>query len=96
MGLNDAKQHMVLGASCGALCEDTEITELRPLSQREVEILTLLAAGLTNQGVAERLHVSLHTVRNHTVNIYRKLGVENRSQAVDRARLWGLIVSSLE
>jgi LuxR family maltose regulon positive regulatory protein len=62
-----------------------------PLSERELEILNLLAEGCTNQEIAERLIIALGTVKAHTVNIYRKLNVTRRTQAVARARELGLI-----
>lgn len=55
------------------------------LSEREVEVLRLLAEGLKNQEIADRLVVSLNTVRYHTKNIFEKLGVDNRTAAVARA-----------
>jgi LuxR family maltose regulon positive regulatory protein len=62
-----------------------------PLSERELEIMNLLAEGCTNQEIAERLIIALGTVKAHTVNIYRKLNVTRRTQAVARARELGLI-----
>jgi len=64
---------------------------IEPLSEREIEVLQFLAKGLTNQVVATRLFISLHTVKTHTRNIYNKLGVNNRTQAVDRARTLGIL-----
>ena len=52
---------------------------IEPLSDREIEVLQLIAKGLTNQVVATRLVLSLHTVKTHTRNIYSKLGVNNRT-----------------
>ena len=57
-----------------------------PLSERELEILSLIAEGYTNQEIAERLVITLHTVKKHSSNIYGKLGVRSRTQAVARAR----------
>lgn len=57
-----------------------------PLTEREREILHLLAAGLTNPEIAEHLFISAQTVKKHTGNIYAKLGVHSRMQAVARAR----------
>ncbi len=62
-----------------------------PLSQRELEVLHLVAAGLTNQQVAERLVISIRTVKKHLENIHSKLGVQNRTQAVSHARELGLL-----
>jgi LuxR family maltose regulon positive regulatory protein len=63
---------------------------IEALSEREVQVLHLLAEGLSNREIAERLFVSLSTVKGHTANIYGKLAVNNRTQAVVKARLLGL------
>jgi ATP/maltotriose-dependent transcriptional regulator MalT len=62
-----------------------------PLSEREIEVLSLLASGKTNSEVAGDLFVSVGTVKSHTGNIYRKLGARNRTDALTRARELGLI-----
>jgi DNA-binding NarL/FixJ family response regulator len=62
-----------------------------PLSERELEVLTLLATGKTNSEVARDLFVSVGTVKSHTGNIYRKLSAKNRTEALARAREFGLI-----
>jgi ATP/maltotriose-dependent transcriptional regulator MalT len=62
-----------------------------PWSERELEVLSLLASGKTNSEVAGDLFVSVGTVKSHTGNIYRKLGAKNRAQAVTSARELGLI-----
>ncbi|CAN5683211.1 hypothetical protein BH20ACT12_BH20ACT12_00560 [soil metagenome] len=62
-----------------------------PLSEREIEVLSLLASGKTNSEVAGDLFVSVGTVKSHTGNIYRKLGARNRTEALTRARELGLI-----
>jgi LuxR family maltose regulon positive regulatory protein len=56
------------------------------LSARELEVLRLIDQGLSNQQIAERLTVAQSTVKTHINNIYGKLGVQNRIQAVKRAR----------
>jgi DNA-binding CsgD family transcriptional regulator len=62
-----------------------------PLSERELEVLALLASGKTNSEAAGDLFVSVGTVKSHTGNIYRKLGAKNRAEAVTVARNLGLI-----
>lgn len=57
-----------------------------PLSEREVEVLILLASGRTNAEIARDLFVALGTVKSHVNNIYRKLDAANRAEAVTRAR----------
>jgi LuxR family maltose regulon positive regulatory protein len=57
-----------------------------PLTDREQEILDLLAAGLTNREIADTLAISPETVKKHTGSIYGKLGVSNRTEAAARAR----------
>ena len=66
---------------------ESELVE--PLSERELEVLQLIAEGLTNREIASRLFLSLNTVKAHTRNIYGKLGTHNRTQAVARARALG-------
>jgi predicted ATPase/DNA-binding CsgD family transcriptional regulator len=61
------------------------------LTARESEILALMATGLTNPQIAEQLFIGLGTVKTHTLSIYRKLDVANRSQAIIRAQQLGLI-----
>ena len=61
-----------------------------PLSPREREVLGLLASGATNREIAEQLHLSPHTVKEHTGKLYRKLDVRNRAEAVQRAERLGL------
>jgi LuxR family maltose regulon positive regulatory protein len=62
-----------------------------PLTDREVEVLGLLAAGRSNQRIAEELVVSLDTVKKHVSHVMDKLGVANRTEAVARARELGLL-----
>jgi LuxR family maltose regulon positive regulatory protein len=64
---------------------------VEPVSERELEVLCLIAEGLSNQEIAERLFISVHTVKWHTGNIYGKLGVKNRTQAVTKARSLGVL-----
>ena len=64
---------------------------IEPMSQRELEILRLIADGLTNQEIADRLVLSLPTVKWHTGNLYGKLGINSRTQAVAKARELGIL-----
>jgi len=58
---------------------------VEPLTAREVEILRLIVAGMRNQEIADHLFISLHTVKRHIANVYGKLGVSHRTEAVARA-----------
>jgi DNA-binding NarL/FixJ family response regulator len=62
-----------------------------PLSAREMEVLALLAEGLSNREIAERLYIAPGTVKNHVSNILSKLDVRDRTQAVLRAQEIGLL-----
>jgi LuxR family maltose regulon positive regulatory protein len=61
------------------------------LSDRELEILRLVAAGLTNREAGERLFISDETVKKHLSSIYGKLSVHRRTEAAARARELGLL-----
>jgi two-component system response regulator DesR len=61
------------------------------LSEREREVLGLIAAGSTNREIAAALHLSPHTVKEHTSSLYRKLKAKNRAEAVQRAQRLGLM-----
>ena len=62
-----------------------------PLSQGELEVLKLIAQGLSNQEICERLFLALDTVKGHNRRIFNKLQVERRTEAIARARELGLI-----
>jgi LuxR family maltose regulon positive regulatory protein len=70
---------------------ELETQWVAPLSEREFDVLQLLATRLSSAEIAEELYISANTVRFHTKNIYGKLGVHRRSDAVDRARELGLL-----
>jgi len=61
------------------------------LSEREREVLDLIASGATNREIAERLFLSPHTIKEHTSTLYRKLKARNRAEAVRRAERLGLL-----
>ena len=64
---------------------------IEPLSEREIEVLQLIAEGLTNRQIASRLFLSLNTVKAHTRNIYGKLNVHSRTQAIARSQALGIL-----
>ncbi len=64
---------------------------LDPMTNREIDILCLLAKRLTNKEIADQLNISLATVKRHTINIYHKLDVHKRREAVRKATLLGII-----
>lgn len=61
------------------------------LSKRELEVLELMANGLSNEEIAEKLFVSLNTVKTHTSNIFLKLDVKRRTQAAEKAKRLNII-----
>lgn len=65
--------------------------ELQKLTEREKEVLFLLATGLSNKALAEKLFVSPGTIKTHTLNVYQKMGVANRTSAMLKAVEWGWI-----
>jgi LuxR family maltose regulon positive regulatory protein len=70
---------------------EAQIDIIEPLSERELEVLQLIAEGLTNREIANKLFIALGTVKVHTRNIYGKLGVHSRTQAVTKATVLGLL-----
>ena len=71
----------------------SQLPRAAKLTRREVEVLTLLADGLTNPAIADQLVLTTRTVQNHVSNIYSKLGVNNRTEAVLMAFRSGLVQS---
>ena len=65
----------------------------RGISPRELEVLALMVEGLSNQEIADRLFVSLNTVKTHISNLYQKLAVQRRAQAIRQATDLGLVLS---
>ena len=78
-----------LGAGADRDPDDEAIPD--PLTPREIQVLELLAEGLANKAIAERLAISDQTVKFHVASIYGKLGAANRTDAVRRAVRRGLI-----
>jgi DNA-binding NarL/FixJ family response regulator len=91
MAASDEIASALLGrfAQLAGLRRRTAKLEAMPLTARELAILRLVAEGLTNNAIARRLGVSNYTVKNHAQNIFRKLGVHRRIEAVEAARRAG-------
>ena len=61
------------------------------MSKRELEVLQLMAEGLSNQEIAKQLFVSLNTIKTHSSKIFEKMDVQRRTQAIEKAKRTGLI-----
>lgn len=79
------------GARPTAASAGTSSELVEPLSERELEVLRLVAAGLRNGEIAGQLFLAVGTVERHIHNLYGKLGVTNRTSALSRARALGLL-----
>ena len=64
---------------------------IEPLSDRELEVLHLIAEGLSNREIGLRLYLSPNTIKRHNNNIYEKLGVHSRTEAVAKARILNIL-----
>lgn len=71
---------------------DEERIQNLGISQRELEVLKLISTGLSNQEIGEQLFVSESTIKTHVSNLFVKLDVKRRTQAVTRAKEWRIIV----
>lgn len=65
---------------------DEQLLSQVAISKREYEVLTLIAKGMSNQEIADKLFVSLNTVKTHTTNLFVKLDVKRRTQAIEKAQ----------
>lgn len=77
-------------ATTGFQLNEKNLTKLN-ISQREMEVLELIALGLSNQEIADRLFVSVNTIKSHSSNLFVKLDVKRRTGAIRKARTMGLI-----
>lgn len=75
----------------GTVFERRDHSGVMGLSEREREVLALMAGGSTNPEIATALHLSPHTIKEHTSALYRKLQVRNRTEAVQKAQRLGLL-----
>ena len=85
----EAEQQTVPGEDKPALPPAQPLIE--PLSQRELKILQLIAQGLSNREIGERLFLALDTIKGHNRKIFDKLQVQSRTEAIARARELGLL-----
>jgi DNA-binding CsgD family transcriptional regulator len=67
------------------------IMRAKGISQREFEVLELISKGYSNQEIADKLFISLNTVKTHTSNLFQKLDARRRTQAIEHAKREGLI-----
>lgn len=74
----------------GFVVNEKELTA-SGLSKREMEVLQLMAEGLSNQEIASRLYVSLNTIKTHSSKLFEKMDVKRRTQAIEKAKRSGLI-----
>ena len=93
MLLSAFQQEHVVHAHVGELTKAQPLPE--PLSERELEVLQLLARGASNQEIAQELVIVVDTVKRHVSHIFSKLGVNNRVQAVRQARTLGMLGEEL-
>ncbi len=70
----------------GDFHQDTDVLNRLGISKREQEVLDLISKGLSNQEIADKLFVSINTVKTHSSNLFQKLAVSRRTQAIQRAK----------
>ncbi|TRW23967.1 response regulator transcription factor [Flavobacterium zepuense] len=85
------EKEVYLPAETSSEINQSEIEKLA-LSRRELEVLNLMAQGMSNKEIADGLFVSLNTVKTHSSNIFEKLDVKRRTQAVEKSKRLGIIV----
>jgi two-component system response regulator DesR len=81
----------MVGLGMTVFTRSSEEKPVYELSEREREVLDLIASGATNREIAEALFLSPHTIKEHTSALYRKLKARNRAEAVRRAERLGLL-----
>lgn len=84
------KQVFVAPPPPGYIPEDALLQQFG-ISRREWEVLSLMCEGLSNQEIADRLFLSLHTIKTHSSRLFEKLDVKRRTQAIEKAKRLGLL-----
>lgn len=84
------EKKVVLTIGPDFILNEEEVRRLN-LSKRELEVVRLMADGLSNQEIASKLFVSLNTIKTHSAQIFEKMEVKRRTQAVDMAKRLGII-----
>jgi NarL family two-component system response regulator LiaR len=84
------EREIIVKSSPEFVLNERELSKLG-LSKRELEVLQLMAQGLSNRQIGERLFVSLNTIKTHSSNVFEKLEVQRRTQAIEKAKRLSLI-----
>jgi two-component system, NarL family, response regulator LiaR len=84
------KEVFVAKPQPGFIPDEKALSKFR-ISKREWEVLALISEGLSNQEIAERLFVSLNTIKTHSSNLFEKLEVKRRTQAIEKGKRLGLL-----
>jgi DNA-binding CsgD family transcriptional regulator len=84
------EKHVMINNSEGFVQDEKKAAELG-LSKRELEVLELMATGLSNEEIAARLFVSLNTIKTHSARVFEKMEVKRRTQAVEKGKRLRLI-----
>jgi ATP/maltotriose-dependent transcriptional regulator MalT len=84
------EKEVFINASPDFVFNQDELTKLG-ISKRELEVLQLMSEGLSNGEIAEKLFVSLHTVKSHSSKLFEKLDVKRRTQAIEKAKRLNII-----
>ena len=89
--LTRSPQKIATEPSSQRFTPDPHVLSNSGISNREYEVLELMAQGLSNQEIADQLFISLNTVKTHSSNLYQKLDVKRRTQAIQQAKNLGLL-----
>jgi NarL family two-component system response regulator LiaR len=85
------RKEVIIKVASKPFMRDEDMLEKLKISKRELEVLELIATGLSNQEIADKMFVSLNTVKTHLSNLFLKLEVKRRTQAIQKGKALGLI-----